>query len=128
MTAAPDTGRVSWDAHELGRRGEDLACRYLAGQGLTVLSRNWRCRGGELDVVATDGDRLVVCEVKTRASPHFGEPAEAVTPHQLARIRHATREWLTRYHVGWCPVRIDVIAVLWPPDAPPRVTHLTGVS
>jgi hypothetical protein len=45
---------------ELGKRGEDVAVEYLAGIGLVVLSRNWRCRGGEVDVVATDGQRLVV--------------------------------------------------------------------
>jgi putative endonuclease len=44
----------------LGKRGEDLAADYLAGAGLVVLSRNWRCRDGELDLVATDGDQLIV--------------------------------------------------------------------
>ena len=67
---------------ELGRRGEDEAVRYLEQRGLVVLSRNWRCRDGELDVVAVDGDRLVVCEVKTRSGTRFGEPAEAVTRSQ----------------------------------------------
>lgn len=45
---------------ELGKRGEDVAVEYLAGIGLIVLSRNWRCRGGEVDIVATDGDQLIV--------------------------------------------------------------------
>jgi putative endonuclease len=52
--------RVDRRNDELGRRGEDLAAEYLAGTGLVVLSRNWRCRDGEIDFVATDGDQLVV--------------------------------------------------------------------
>ena len=55
-------------AQDLGRRGENLAADYLTERGLVVLSRNWRCRDGELDIVATDGSTLVVCEVKTRST------------------------------------------------------------
>jgi putative endonuclease len=113
-------------AHELGRQGEDLAADYLAAQGLVVLSRNWRCREGELDLVATDGTRLVVCEVKTRSGEGFGAPAEAVTPKKARHIRNATHAWLRRYRVGWVPVRFDVLAVVWPPNQPPRLDHLRG--
>lgn len=108
---------------ELGRRGEDLAVEYLQRRGFVVLSRNWRCRDGELDVVATDRDRLVVCEVKTRSGTAFGEPAEAVTHRKAARIRRATQAWLSRYHVGWCEIRFDVVAVLVPPDGMATVRH-----
>ena len=58
----------------LGDYGERLACRYLLGQGLTILDRNWRCVRGEIDVVAVDGRELVVCEVKTRTSDAYGAP------------------------------------------------------
>ena len=108
---------------ELGRRGEDEAVRYLEQRGLVVLSRNWRCRDGELDVVAVDGDRLVVCEVKTRSGTRFGEPAEAVTPRKVARIRRLTQAWLAAHHVPWVEVRYDVLAVLIEPGAPVRVHH-----
>jgi putative endonuclease len=74
---APSLKRPNHD-HELGRRGEDLAASYLESHGLVVLSRNWRCREGELDLVLTDGEQVVVCEVKTRAGTGFGTPAEAV--------------------------------------------------
>ncbi len=75
----------------LGRRGEDVAVDYLEKRGLVVLSRNWRCREGELDVVATDADKLVVLEVKTRSGTGFGAPAEAVTGRKAARIRRVTQ-------------------------------------
>ena len=111
---------------ELGKRGEDVAAEYLAGMGLVVLSRNWRCRGGEVDVVATDGQRLIVCEVKTRSGTGYGELAEGVTPAKAARIRRAAAAWLRTHRVGWCEIRFDVLAVLCPPDGPVTVEHLQG--
>jgi putative endonuclease len=110
----------------LGKRGEDLAVDYLAGTGLVVLSRNWRCRDGEVDLVATDGERLVVCEVKTRSGTGYGEPSEGVTPAKAARIRKVTAAWLRVHHVGWCEIRFDVLAVLCPDGGPLTVEHLQG--
>jgi putative endonuclease len=114
------------DRHRLGRYGEELAATYLTDRGLVVLSRNWRCRDGELDVVATDGRSLIVCEVKTRTTADFGDPAEFVTPAQMTRIRRATQAWLRRYRVGWCEIRFDVFTVLWPASGEPRLRHLRG--
>jgi putative endonuclease len=108
---------------ELGRRGEDLAAQYLERQGLVVLSRNWRCRHGELDLVATDSVRLVVCEVKTRSGTRFGEPAEAVDRRKAARIRRITQAWLAAHRVRWCEIRFDVLAVLVGPGAQATVHH-----
>ena len=107
----------------LGRRGEDLAARYLEQQGLVILSRNWRCRHGELDLVATDSARLVVCEVKTRSSARYGGPAEAVDARKVARIRLVTNAWLKAHQVRWVPVRFDVLAVVAEPDAPVTFQH-----
>jgi putative endonuclease len=111
---------------ELGRRGEELAAEYLADTGLVLLSRNWRCRDGEVDIVATDGERLVVCEVKTRSGTGYGEPSEGVTPAKAARIRRVAAAWLRTYHVGWVEVRFDIVAVLCPPEGPVTVEHLRG--
>jgi putative endonuclease len=110
---------------ELGRRGEDVAVRYLQERGLVVLDRNWRCRDGELDVVAADADvgRLVVCEVKTRSSTRFGEPAEAVTERKAHRIRRLANLWLAAHQVRWCEVRFDVCAVLIEHGGPPTVHY-----
>ena len=111
---------------ELGRRGEELAAEYLVGTGLVLLSRNWRCRDGEVDVIATDGERLVVCEVKTRSGTGYGEPSEGVTPVKAARIRRVAAAWLRTYRVGWCEIRFDIVAVLCPPEGPVTVEHLQG--
>ncbi len=109
---------------ELGRWGEELAARYLEGAGYVVLSRNWRCREGELDLVATDRERLVFLEVKTRTGVSFGTPAEAVTPDKADRIRRLAHHWQRAFMLRWCPVRYDIIAILAPADAPPRVRHI----
>lgn len=111
---------------ELGRQGEDLACRYLEGQGLVVLSRNWTCRDGELDVVAVEDGRLVVCEVKTRSGPVWGRPDEAVDQRKLSRLRRTALRWLGAHGVGWCPVRVDLISVTWPADGKAHLQHLRG--
>jgi putative endonuclease len=109
---------------ELGRRGEDLAARYLERRGLVILSRNWRCRAGELDLVATDSDELVVvCEVKTRSGVRFGLPAEAVDGRKARRIRRLAQCWLTEHRVRWSGVRFDVLAVVAEPGCPVEVTH-----
>jgi putative endonuclease len=130
MEAAAQAARVAEFADrridQLGKRGEDVAADYLGRAGLVVLSRNWRCRGGELDLVATDGERLIICEVKTRSGTGYGEPAEGVTPAKAARIRHVAAAWLQTHRVGWCEVRFDVLAVLCPPDGPVTVEHLRG--
>jgi putative endonuclease len=112
---------------ELGRWGEQIAADFLTGQGMVVLSRNWRCRWGELDLVAADGGRLVVCEVKTRSGTGYGHPAEAVTRRKMGRIRQLTRCWLAEHRVRWCEVRFDVLSVLWLSDGEPCVEHLRGV-
>jgi putative endonuclease len=123
-----ETTAQAADRHSegLGKRGENLAAEYLASTGLVVLSRNWRCREGEVDLVATDGERLVVCEVKTRSGTGYGEPSEAVTLAKAARIRRVAAAWLRTYRVGWCEVRFDVLAVLCPPEGPCTVEHLQG--
>ncbi|HZZ45545.1 MAG TPA: YraN family protein [Pseudonocardia sp.] len=107
----------------LGRHGEQLAVDYLEQRGYVVLSRNWRCRDGEIDIVATDRDRLVVCEVKTRSGSRFGAPAEAVTQRKAWRIRRVTQVWMAEHRVRWCDIRFDVLAVLMPPEGQPVVQH-----
>ena len=113
----------------VGRYGERLAARRLGETGMTVLETNWRCRAGEIDIVARDGDCLVVCEVKTRRSTRAGSAVEAVTPAKLARLRRLAGEWL-RAHPEQRPpsVRLDVVAVTLPARGAAHVQHLRGVS
>jgi putative endonuclease len=114
----------------LGRYGEDLAARRLADAGMTVLARNWRCgRTGEIDIVARDGDALVVCEVKTRRAGPFEHPMAAVTPVKMERLRGLAERWVQE-HGGAPPggVRIDLVGVLLPERGAPVVEHARGVA
>lgn len=113
---------------DLGRQGEDLAAAWLGDRGWQILERNWRGPGGELDIVAVDGDVLVAVEVKTRSSLAFGHPAEAVTPVKLSRLRTLTGAWLAEHPISVSGLRIDVVALLLEPGAPARVSHLQGVG
>ncbi|MCB7137685.1 YraN family protein [Cellulosimicrobium marinum] len=112
----------------VGRYGEKVAATHLVEAGWTVLERNWRGTGGELDVVALDGDVLVAVEVKTRRGTGYGHPAEAVTARKLARLRRLTGEWLATHDVRAASVRVDVLAVVVPRAGAARVEHLRGVS
>ena len=112
----------------LGRSGEEIAGRWLERAGWQILDRNWRCRTGEIDLVALDGDDLVVVEVKTRRNLRLGHPAEAVTARKLSRLRVLAGRWLADHDVCTAGVRVDVIAVWLPDDGPPRIDHRQGVS
>ncbi|MFE6199032.1 YraN family protein [Streptomyces sp. NPDC057838] len=114
----------------MGRYGETLAARRLTESGLRVLERNWRSgRAGEIDIVARDGDVLVVCEVKTRREGPFEHPMAAVTPRKAARLRDLAERWI-QAHGGAPPggVRIDVVGVLLPYRGAAVVEHVRGVA
>jgi putative endonuclease len=114
----------------LGRYGESVAARRLAADGMAVLERNWRCgRTGEIDIVARDGDVLVVCEVKTRRTASFEHPMAAVTPDKARRLRDLAERWI-QTHGGAPPggVRIDLVGVLLPARGGPVVEHVRGVA
>lgn len=97
--------------NELGRHGEQLAVDYLLSNGMRVLARNWRCRYGEIDVVAEDGPDLVVVEVKTRSSRSHGSALESVRPAKVARLRMLAAKWLATQSRYYDTIRIDVIAL-----------------
>jgi putative endonuclease len=109
---------------ELGAHGERIAAAYLTDAGLRVLDRNWRCRDGELDIVAREGDALVFCEVKTRRGTGYGQPVEAVGRVKQRRLRTLAQRWLAAHDEHAPEVRFDVVGVLVRPARPALVTHL----
>ncbi|MBA2558897.1 MAG: YraN family protein [Propionibacteriales bacterium] len=111
----------------LGDFGERLACRHLVESGLTVLDRNWRCAAGEIDIVASDGDVVVVCEVKTRSSARFGTPLEAITTAKANRLHRLGRLWLRDHDVRWSRLRVDVVSVVRHRRGPTELDHIVGV-
>jgi putative endonuclease len=113
-----------------GRWGEDLAARHLERMGLTVIDRNWRCRSGEIDIVAADTDSgtVIICEVKTRTTEHFGSPLASITPSKLRRLRFLAAEWMRDHAVRARHVRIDVIGIVVGTGGAPSLEHLRGVA
>lgn len=107
----------------LGRRGEDLAAAYLCDQGLVILDRNWRCAMGEIDIVARDGEVVVVCEVKTRSSHRFGSPFEAITAQKANRLQRLAFAWLQEQGLGPRQLRFDVVAIVDSGMGAPELTH-----
>jgi putative endonuclease len=100
-----------------GTAAEDLALRYLEARGLALVTRNFRCRGGELDLILRDGEHLVFVEVRSRRYSQFGTPAESVTRTKQQRLLHAAAFYLQRHRLD-LPCRFDVVAILQTRDAP----------
>lgn len=112
----------------LGRAGEDAAAAYLRRRGMRPVARNWRCRYGEIDLVAREGGCLVFIEVKTRTSGQFGGPMAAVTPSKLARLRRLAAYWLQEAGGHRGPVRLDVVGLVRCGDGTFLIEHVRGVG
>jgi len=93
----------------LARAGEDAAVRYLVDSGIVPLERNYRCRAGEIDIVALDGETLVFVEVKLRHAPF--DPLEAVDERKQRQVTRAAFDFLLRRGMLGRPARFDVVAV-----------------
>jgi putative endonuclease len=117
---------------QLGVRGEDLACAELQRQGLQVLERNWRCRLGEIDIVAAEagasGLTLVFCEVKCRSGLGFGHPLEAITFSKMRTLRQLAALWMREHQVSASTLRLDAIGVVLAPGQEPSLTHVRAVG
>jgi len=107
----------------VGSSGERAAADFLRERGYHVLERNFRCRGGEIDLIALDGSVLVFIEVKVRRTLARGAPIEAVTPLKQARVRRAAQEYLTFCGRVFHRIRFDVISVMKTPKNT-DITHL----
>lgn len=112
----------------LGRLGEEIAARYLRSRGIRVIDRNVRLQRAEIDLVALDGDTLVIIEVKTRRTLITGVPQAAVTGQKLRRLRKLTGLYLAEHSPPHRDVRIDVVAVLAHADGTLQLEHLQGVG
>jgi putative endonuclease len=110
----------------VGRFGEEVAAAHLERAGLQVLEQNWRCRDGELDLLAVEDGVLVVVEVKTRSTAEFGRPVEAVGPAKAARIRRLAMRWLAEDERYWREIRFDIVGVLRSQSGGTTVEHLRG--
>lgn len=102
---------MSYARQALGKHGEDLACGELERRGYAIIARRYRSRGGEIDVIARDGETIVFVEVKTREDLAFGGGADAVTAFKRRRIVQVAEDYLARHHRADCRCRFDVVAI-----------------
>ena len=112
----------------LGRQGEDAAARLYEERGWQIIDRNFRCKFGEIDVIATRGSIAVFCEVKTRTGTEYGFPLEAVTARKAARLRRLAATWLHERDLRVPDIRIDLVGVLRPRRGAAQVEHVRGVA
>jgi putative endonuclease len=98
---------------DVGKRGEDLAHRYLRAHGYIVVARNWRPPqgGGEIDLVAREGDALVFVEVKTRLSEEGSAPERDIDHEKMTALRRAARDYVRRAGADPLKTRLDVLAI-----------------
>ena len=111
----------------LGRRGEDIAHRFLDRAGFIIVARNHRMESGagEIDLVGWDHETLVFIEVKARKNEDFGAPDRAIGPEKLRHMVRAARDYAGQAEVPWDKVRFDVVNVVL--RTPPAVTHWKDV-
>ncbi|MDD5832831.1 MAG: YraN family protein [Clostridiales bacterium] len=97
---------------QTGERYEAAACRFLVVNGFRILDRNYRCRFGEIDIIAEENGTLCFVEVKYRNSDRFGTPAEAVSKTKQNRIIHVSKLYLLENHLFQSRIRYDIIEIL----------------
>jgi putative endonuclease len=94
-----------------GAWAEDLACRHLLDQGLELLTRNYRCRHGEIDLVMRDGSTISFIEVRLRSRTDFGSGAESVDARKQSRVLASAEHFLQRHSSLLAPCRFDVVSI-----------------
>lgn len=94
-----------------GKSAEADAAHFLKKNGYAVLETNYRCRAGEIDIVAREGAVLVFCEVKARRNTAFGSALEGMTPQKARKIKAAAEHYLMKHNVSGVDVRFDVVTM-----------------
>ena len=107
----------------LGKWGEGMAGRFLQEKGYVLVAANYRCRWGEVDIVAQEGEELVFVEVRTRRGVEFGTPEEAVTAAKARKLGSTAQEFLQEHDLVHSDWRIDLIAIRL--DGDQRVQDIT---
>lgn len=106
-----------------GKRGEELAERFLKNKGYKIVERNYRCSNGEVDLIALDRKVIVFVEVKTRAAHGYGSPLEAVAFYKQRKMIQAAQYFLHEKKLHQRDARFDVVGISWA-GAEPQVEHI----
>lgn len=116
LTPHPGSFRLS-----LGERGETAACGFLKTRGYEILEKNYKCKLGEIDVIARRQGRLAFVEIKTRTSVQFGTPQEAVDLRKQEKIFKIAQWYLKEKKMPKSPIAFDVVAILWREGQAPEI-------
>ena len=113
--------------NELGKWGEDMAAAYLQEKGYSILERDWKSGHNDIDIIAQEGNTLVVVEVKTRRNRLFGDPEEAIDYKKRRSLLSAINHYVKTHHT--CrSVRFDVISVVGMIGTTPEIDHIKDVT
>ncbi len=126
LTSKPSTAPALTGNKGTGELGEEIAVNFLIARGYKILERNFRCKGGEVDIIARDpGDKsLVFIEVKARRGLSYGVPQLAVTPFKQRQISKAALTWLSKNRLHDTNARFDVVAILLHTDGAHAVEQI----
>jgi len=109
----------------LGRHGENIALNYFSGLGYKVLERNYKCRIGEVDIIAQKDSSLIFIEVKTRTSLRYGHPVESVSEHKIKKIKDVAGFFITNNNLySNFDVRFDVVSIIINRDLGFKLEHI----
>lgn len=112
-----------------GALGESVACRFLAHHGYKIIERNYRIRGGEIDIIATKDQTLIFIEVKTRYSKEFGLPEESITPRKISFLLRAIDFYIVSHPQALKALRLDAVVIEFEnPKKISRIEHITNIS
>ncbi|MGQ3480502.1 YraN family protein [Paenibacillus sp. TY11] len=109
-----------------GAMGEEAAALFLENLGYRIIERNWRCRSGEIDLIAKQEHTLVFIEVRSRSSSKYGTPAESVTARKITQVRQTAAVYLHMNGIGDTPIRFDMISVRLTDETAVVTGHLMG--
>ncbi|MBR7031287.1 MAG: YraN family protein [Prevotella sp.] len=113
--------------NELGKWGEDIAATYLKKKGFEIIERDWKSGHHDLDIVAKDGNTLVIVEVKTRRNRLFGNPEEAIDYKKRKSLQSAINHYIKSHCTGQ-EVRFDIISIVGMIGSQPEIDHIIDVA
>jgi putative endonuclease len=105
-----------FNTRTVGYKAEERAAEFLAGKGYQILTKNFTIRGGEVDLVARDGNILVFVEVKMRSNTAFGSALESITPWKIQALQKTALFYIRRFEWGDKPYRFDLVTMDKNPD------------
>ena len=113
--------------NELGKWGEDIAATFLEEKGFQIIERNWKSGHHDLDIVAKEGNALVIVEVKTRRNRLFGNPEEAIEYKKRNSLQSAINHYVKTHRFG-SSVRFDIISIVGTIGSKPEIDHIIDVA